>query len=505
MASSSAQQYGWIHDGFVNSWTRHNDGKLAAKIQKKWLRHRFLNAISFNSRAKPSIFLLLREWLQICDKDHTGCHRRPEMDDFWPRRVIYVGDRRQLTLVEEQHRGDDYLVLSHCWGLPEDETKAEEEKNRVCTTPKNYKDRLHGFGYDELPKTFQDAIQVTRALGKNYLWIDALCIIQGPGGDWNSEAGTMASIFAYAYCTIAASSAPGWADGFLSAQPDSLVQGTLSAPTCACDFDKDVEGGNLMKRAWVLQERVLSRRIIHFTSTHIYSECGNGVLCEKLTNLTPPLGKQRFFLDPNFPSRLNEAGYLRTVDFVQFLFRKYSTSGLTFAADRDVAIYSLVKRMGEVLETEVRYGIFHCFLGSLLLWKRDENKTSPISYGDRSVPSWSWMAYPGGIDFILAANQDLEVPRDVDLGFIEDGKALNVKVRKFLGSMWFDVVGYIRLEDCNCVVVGMVRDKKKEGALQTYHVLIIREKVGGGGYKRVGVGKMEARYISRDYVAGTLW
>jgi len=60
-----------------------------------------------------------------------------------------------------------------------------------------------------------------------------------------------------------------------------------------------------------------------------------------------------------------------------------------------------------------------------------------------------------------------------------------------------DVVDYIRLKDCNCVVVGIVGDKEKEGALQTYYVLIIREKAEGRGYKRVGVGKMEARYISR--------
>ena len=208
------------------------------------------------------------------------------MEDFWPKRVIHVGNLRQLTLVEEQRGGEDYLVLSHCWGLPGDEAKAEEEKNRFCTTSKNYKDRLHdGFSYDALPKTFQDAIQVTRALGKKYLWIDALCIIQGPDGDWKSEAETMANIFTCAYCTIAADSACGWSDGFLNPQPDS--QGTPSAPTCACDFDKDVDGGTLMKRAWVLQERVLSRRIIHFTSAHTYCECGDGVLCERFTKLSP--------------------------------------------------------------------------------------------------------------------------------------------------------------------------------------------------------------------------
>ena len=30
-------------------------------------------------------------------------------------------------------------------------------------------------------------------------------------------------------------------------------------------------------------------------------------------------------------------------------------------------------------------------------------------------------------------------------------------------------------------------------------------KAGGGGYERVGVGKVEAQYVSRDCIAGTLW
>lgn len=182
--------------------------------------------------------------------------------------------------------------------------------------------------------------------------------------------------------------------------------------------------------------------------------------------------------------------------------------------------------MAEVRETEVRYGIFRCFFGSGLLWKRDENRTTSISYSNRSVPSWSWMAYPGGIDFILDTIRHLKVPNAIDLGFINDGKALNIRVRKFVGdfrmedkgkeyavfggtehvgSIWFDVADHIRLEDCNCVVVSMFRDAKKENARQTYHILIIREKAKGEGYERVGVGKVEAGYVSSDCVAGTLW
>ncbi|KAK3358239.1 heterokaryon incompatibility protein-domain-containing protein [Lasiosphaeria hispida] len=488
------------------------------------------DAVSSDLTADAPCFFLLRNWLRNCDENHAYCDGRPGKEDFWLKRVIYVGDSNKLALVEQRPKGEDYLVLSHCWGLPKDKAEAEQEKNRFCTTTKNHHDRLQGFSYSELPKTFQDAVQVTRALQKQYLWIDALCIIQGPDGDWDTEAKTMADIFASAYCTIAASSARGWGDGFLKQQLDRPAigaRGTLSTPVCTCEFGKDVEEGALMKRAWVLQERVLSRRIIHITTAHIYCECGDGVLCEQLTKLEPPSGKQYFILDPNFPSRLNRSGYTRTIDFVQFLFKNYSTSCLTFETDREFAIHSLVERAGEVLQTEVRYGVFRCFLGSLLLWKRtQENKSPPIPYKVRTVPSWSWMAYSGGIDFISDAKRDLMVPDYQDLDFADGGQALNVKVRQFggncrlskkgeehaivdgakeVGSVWFDVADQIQLEDCNCVVVSMPKDGKKYGPRKTYHILIIRKKIRDREYERVGVGKVEAQYVSSDGSTRTLW
>lgn len=428
-----------------------------------------------------------------------------------------------MTLVEKQHQGEDYLVLSHCWG-----TLTDQDKKRFCTTSENYRTRTQGFRFDAIPKTFQDAVLVTRALQKQYLWIDALCIIQeGADCDWDSEAKTMADIFAYAYCTISASSAHGWGDGFLKPQsdpPDIGVQGTPSAPTCTCDFNNDVDEGPLMRRAWVLQERVLSRRIIHFTAAHTYCECGDGVLCEQLTKLEPPPRRQYFIVDPNFPSRLNRSGFHRTEDFVQFLFTKYSTSSLSFDTDRDVAIYSLLKRMEQVLDSKVRYGIFRCFFGSLFLWRRTHmNKTARIFYGKRTVPSWSWMAYSGGIEFIADAMQNRMVPDYLDLGFTSDGEALHVKVRKFggdcrmkdkgeehaivdgtrqVGSLWFDVADQIQLKDCHCAVVSMAKDGERDDARKTYYVLVIRKE---GRYERVGVGKVEAQYVSRECVAGTLW
>jgi len=107
--------------------------KFAAELRRKLLRYAFYDAVSFNSRSSPLFFLLLRKWLQDCDKKHPECRRRLRKEKFWPKRVIYVGDPKKLTLVKGKSGGEDYLALSHCWG-----PLTEEDKKRFCTTSENY-------------------------------------------------------------------------------------------------------------------------------------------------------------------------------------------------------------------------------------------------------------------------------------------------------------------------------------------------------------------------------
>jgi hypothetical protein len=170
------------------------------------------------------------------------------------------------------------------------------------------------------------------------------------------------------------------------------------------------------------------------------------------------------------------------------------------------------------------------------------------------------MAYPGGIDFIPDTKYSFKVPRTADLDFTDDEVTLTVKVRRFkdcrigqdgklcsifartafawarkagflsfdvadrigqdgkqvaifastaaasprkVGSLWLDVAD--RIEFKHCVVVGMDPEYRKKDSQKTYYVLLVREKQGKEGYERLGVGKVEAQYVSRESNAGKLW
>lgn len=103
----------------------------------------------------------------------------------------------------------------------------------------------------------------------------------------------MEQVFSSATCTIAATSAGSSAEGFLFPEREkrpfvalnTKSNGTAFVCKSIDNFHADVEEAVLNKRGWVLQERALSRRTLHFTSSQVYWECGHGIHCESLVKL----------------------------------------------------------------------------------------------------------------------------------------------------------------------------------------------------------------------------
>jgi hypothetical protein len=83
-------------------------------------------------------------------------------------------------------------------------------------TSRTFSTLYSGFRVSLLPATLRDAIMTTRKLRLQFLWIDALCIIQDSEIDKNFEITRMDSIYQNSYVTIYASIASRCQEGFLS-------------------------------------------------------------------------------------------------------------------------------------------------------------------------------------------------------------------------------------------------------------------------------------------------
>ncbi|KAH8743596.1 heterokaryon incompatibility protein-domain-containing protein, partial [Diaporthe sp. PMI_573] len=281
------------------------------------------------------------------------------------------------------------------------------------TTSGNLEPRTKtGFHIDILPATFRDAVIVTRKLSIRYLWIDSLCILQGDKDDWASEAGKMQDVFRGAYCTIAASSAQDSTQGFLARpapNPGKWVCTTQAggpstfATTFLDNFKKDVEEGILNTRAWVLQERALSKRTLHFTDRQTYWECGGGVRCETLTYMRKYVHHGSILSDPKFPENLGGVRKQKQFEIPHKLIAQYSGLNLTNHTDRGAAIRSLMNAMAKTVDTKVDFGVFHKFTHRSLLWRRDQEAALiKIHYPEQMPPpSWSWESYTGKIDYLV--------------------------------------------------------------------------------------------------------
>jgi hypothetical protein len=103
-------------------------------------------------------------------------------------------------------------------------------------------------------------------------------------------------------------------------------------------------------------------------------------------------------LDPNFPSQLLYSGHENTVEFIRLLIENYSERKLTKDTDKCVAMSALHTRIARTIGCDGRYGTLETYLHRNLLWHVCDRKLKKIEH-ESYVPSWSWMAYHGGIRF----------------------------------------------------------------------------------------------------------
>ncbi|TPX08122.1 uncharacterized protein E0L32_010189 [Thyridium curvatum] len=445
--------------------------------------------------------LITKAALMQCLQEHkcTDPYRRPEAGpdlatgqgsedkrgtplDMLPSRLIALqafgeDEAADACLVDippgSKEPGDPgfYAALSYCWGRNVDALY----KTETATL----KDRQERIRFDELPKTFQDAIRITRRLGLPYIWIDAICIIQDSARDWEQESAKMGGIYASGTLTIAADISEGVEGGILDLEFDDALEhpGSVRITSTLSDGKESslvfyhsynsppgttwtppvIADSPLSRRAWCMQERMLSPRTLHFTKQGPVWECRDKyfiyartstfdemsdiktfasvprLLCKglstegqmlkmpaleamgsdpnslsdehiELINTMWETGMQKNWRDPpakhadgdRIPERSDEQ---QQAQFVAWWNRNvvvpFSERLLTYASDRLPAVSGIAKLFAEHIKAPYAAGVWLAGLDESLEWTR-----AGTTFHDTKLPgfpSFSWASHPGPV------------------------------------------------------------------------------------------------------------
>ncbi|KAL6798283.1 heterokaryon incompatibility domain-containing protein [Trichoderma sp. SZMC 28012] len=397
----------------------------------------------------PEAFAFIKSWIQRCSQEHDLYEiMGPEL----PTRILDVGplNHESVSLLETNGQRGKFCALSYCWGPAGTQT--------LINSRDNIKDYLNGIKFSSLPKTFQDAVIITRELGLRYLWIDSLCIIQDDKSDWMKESVKMAGVYQKAYLVIAASGAANPKQGCFSTKrrcsttvevPYYLAEGQTAGSiklSMRIYGDESPSRGPLAERGWALQEWILAPRVLH------YMPSGMSWKCKTLQS------GERYQYDMAQYSGLWED-----------ILWQYNKRKLTHKEDRLIALEGLARAYLE--ETNDRYslGIFESRLPEQLLWMM--KKRTQTSEDLTDVPHWSW-ASRGGRKIFWARNGNKWQPIHhtravfessgiikVD-GFVAQSRTSIIKSRKFAGTRkrifqdLLSLVGWLREDSLHWIQIG---------------------------------------------------
>ncbi|EUC28229.1 hypothetical protein COCCADRAFT_41206 [Bipolaris zeicola 26-R-13] len=435
-------------------------------------------------RSQTAASFKLRFYFETIENPSGGyAHYRPSVStdspetwsliEYWqwaPTRLLDVGtfEKDVVRLVNGKdidQSKQNYATLSHCWGIAAQLPR---------TTRSNIKELKQLIPYQQFPKTFRDAIKIARKFHLRYLWIDSLCIVQDDAEDWMREAASMSNVYWYSFINIAATGASDSSQGcFWERNPQEVVptevdicwsnhRGKKSrylfvpAPSL---WARKLTEEPLNRRAWVLQERILSLRVLHFGHEQVFWECRELAACETYHDRLPAalcgdplIGIKRLQLGDEtkgerWPAKYtseapkHETMMRRIQNSLMTIFRPiivqevtlhaqmksssefrdwdavvelYSMSSLSFPKDKLIALAGIassisISSSGEPGDGYLA-GMWQSSLPVYLLWKPRVTETPqggfsykwlgyPKRYEEYVAPTWSWASIQGKISF----------------------------------------------------------------------------------------------------------
>lgn len=364
-------------------------------------------------------FNLCRKWLTHCCAAHgTSCNAPRwsatlEKPSGIPFRLVDVLDG---SLVERDPRYHEYAALSYVWGDMSHRAgilSLSNENVDLLSAPAAL--RRYNIG-----RTISDAIDVVRSLGIRYLWADRLCIIQDSDTDKAHQIGQMDRIYGGATVTIVAASGSHLNEPITGVSTTrsvlQLAERVTSDPAVNVLLPMQSAGYSELKpwagRAWTLQEKLLSKRLLIFHDGVVDFRCPHGTMHEDMSaadadTRLPPVGWLAL-TDTNLSSDVKVGGYgrsgprlLRSPIFAEYtaLIQEYTPRQMTNPVDAVNAVMGLLKilivnQQSPQKGNQLLNGLPEEFFDQALHWQCAAKEGVRLRLRkDKQFPTWSWAAW----------------------------------------------------------------------------------------------------------------
>lgn len=437
-----------------------------------------IRTVESSTTSSDEVLATAQAWIKQCSCANDWEERGQR---WYPRRLLDLNelckagsnmDRAKVRLVDStdclqntvtigpkdvsRNVNDRYITLSHCWGQP---CRGAAPLKLTSMTLERFTN--DGISLEELPKTFRDTMLFACRLNKvRFVWIDSLCIrqpIKDQGydeeeqlSDWIEQSRSMDKVYQNAYLNISATASHNSHEGLFRDRIPEYIQAELvevSRPNnqlaarknltqckirSVSAWEEMVTKAPVHRRGWVVQERFLASRVLHFCQDQIAWECyefrdaeclGSSIWTfrpevrgslpvDRVGRLSTEVGKRLRdtrldgLTDPD--SGMQD---LYTYELWSKVVETYSLTEVSYSSDKLVGLSGLASHFHRYRFTASEgrtylAGLWSTHLESQLLWQVNEvfehgrfiNRAKRIT---GRAPSWSWASLdtPDGIEY----------------------------------------------------------------------------------------------------------